>query len=162
MIWKKKFPYFQAAPFSPLTIQQCMWFHIFVHLVSRWLEVPYQLHIDFSFMRMIYREYVVLRHKTQQKSFQGSLSCDEAPTDGRIYAFLKCPSFPVKMLRLILSKTDKHATNFFNVCVKGVLISSSSCDAWHSAKSLQNQWFSGFVWDKCKSTKCQNNYTPTL
>lgn len=35
-------------------------------------------------------------------------------------------------LRLLLSKTDQHATHFFNACV-----SPSSCDTWYSDQPLQ-------------------------
>lgn len=38
------------------------------------------------------KEYVVLRHETQQKNFQGGLSSDEAPSDKRIYAVPECPT----------------------------------------------------------------------
>lgn len=60
-------------------------------------------------------------------------------------------------LRLLLSKTDQHATHFFNACV-----SPSSCDTWYSDQPLQKQSFRGFMRDilVCKSAECQITYTP--
>lgn len=114
-------------------LRQCVWFNLSVHLVSRGLEFHHQLRKDsFNFLfDDDDKEYVVLRHETQQKNFQGGFSSDEAPSDKRIYAVPECPTCPVKMLRLLLSKTDQHATNLFNACVKDALISPSSCDTWY-------------------------------
>lgn len=58
-------------------------------------------------------------------------------------------------LRLLLSKTDQHATHFFNACV-----SPSSCDTWYSDQPLQKQSCRGFMRDICKSAECQITYTP--
>lgn len=78
-------------------LRQCVWFNLPVHLVSRGLEFHHQLCKDsFNFLfDEDDKEYVVLRHETQQKNFQGGLSSDEAPSDKRIYAVPECPTCPV-------------------------------------------------------------------
>lgn len=77
-----------------------------------------------------------------------------------MYAVPESLNCHVKKVRLLLSKSNQHATNLFNACVKDALISPSSCDTWYSAKPLQKQSFSGFMRDICKSAECQNSYTP--
>lgn len=87
-------------------LQQCVLFNISVYLVSRGLEFHHQLRTD-SFNILFNgcdKEYVVRRHKTQQKNFQGGLSSDEAPNDKRIYAILECPTCSVTIRRLLLLK----------------------------------------------------------
>lgn len=110
-------------------LQQCVWLNISVHLVSREVEFHHQLRTDsFNFLfDEDDKEYVVLRHETQQKNFQGDLSSDE------VNAGPECPTCLFKILRLLLSKTDKAAIKLFNDCVKDTLISPSSCDTWYFA-----------------------------
>lgn len=153
--------YFKAAPFSPIVLRQCVWFNLSVHFVSRGLEFHHQLRLDsFEFCNDGDAEYVVLRHETQQKNFQGGLQSDEAPADKRLYAIPDSPLCPLKMLRLLMSKTEKGATQLFNVCLKDALSCPSACDIWYTSKPLQKQSFRCFMKDISKSAKCQNSYTP--
>ena len=101
---KKMSSYFTAAPYSPIVLRQCVWFNLSVNFVSRGLEFHHQLHRDsFKFCHDDEGlEYVVLRHETQQKNFQGGINSEEAPSDKRLYAILKSPSCPVKMLYLLI------------------------------------------------------------
>ena len=55
-------------------------------------------------------EYATLRHETQQ-NFQGGIGCNEAPSDKRIYEIPGIDTCPIKMLHLLMSKTDPNTTH---------------------------------------------------
>ena len=59
-------------------------------------------------------EYATLCHETQQQNFQGGIGCNEAPSDKRIYEILGIDTCLIKMLHLLMSKTDPNATHLFN------------------------------------------------
>ena len=59
-------------------------------------------------------EYATLCHETQQQNFQGGIGCNEAPSDKRIYEIPGIDTCPIKMLHLLMSKTDPNATHLFN------------------------------------------------
>lgn len=153
--------YFLSAPYNPIVLRQCVWYHLSIHLVTRGLEFHHQLRTDsFLFQKdENNRQYVTLCHETQQKNFQGGIRSEEAPSGKRIYEVPESEICPVKMLRLLLSKTDSSALSLFNSCFKDAL-HNPSADLWYTSKPLAKRSFSGFMSDICKSSKCMNTYTP--
>lgn len=105
------------------------------------------------------RQYVSLCHETQQKNFQGGIRSEEAPSGKRIYEVPESETCPVKMLRLLLSKTYSSALSLFNSCFKDEL-QNPSADLWYTSKPLAKRSFSGFMSAISKSSKCMNTYTP--
>lgn len=153
--------YFLSAPYNPIVLRQCVWYHLSIHLVTRGLEFHHQLRTDsFLFQKdENNRQYVTLCHETQQKNFQGGIRSEEALSGKRIYEVPESEICPVKMLRLLLSKTDSSALSLFNSCFKDAL-HNPSADLWYTSKPLAKRSFSGFMSDICKSSKCMNTYTP--
>ena len=154
----------RAVKFSPLVLRQCVWYHLSIHFISRGLEFHHQLRRDsFNFHTDENGlEYVTLRHETQQKNFQGGIESKEAPSDKRMYSSPEIDTCPVKMLHLLIEKTDKNASHLFNSCTKEALStrSPSDMDLWFTSKPLSKRTFSGFMADISKSAKCSGIYTP--
>jgi hypothetical protein len=105
-------------------------------------------------------EYATLRHETQQKNFQGGIGCHEAPSDKRMYEIPGSDACPIKMLHLLMRKTDPNATHLFNSCYKEALSIPALQPLWYAAKPLAKRTFSGFMADICKSSQCIKAYTP--
>lgn len=61
--------YFLSAPYNPIVLRQCVWYHLSIHLVTRGLEFHHQLRTDsFLFQKdENNRQYVTLCHETHQK-----------------------------------------------------------------------------------------------
>ena len=153
--------YFRTAPHSPIVLRQCVWYNLSLHFVTRGLEFHHQLRMDsFQFPKDENNlEYATLRHETQAKNFQGGIGSDEAPAGKRLYEVPGSDVCPIKMLRLLMCKTDSTATSLFNTCFKEALTNAES-DLWYSSKPLVKKTFSGFMSDVCKSAKCAKTYTP--
>ena len=87
-------------------------------------------------------EYVTFRHETQARNFQGGIGSDEAPAGKRLFEVPGSDVCPVKMLRLLMRKTDSTAISLFNSCFKEALTNTES-DFWYSSKLLAKKTFSG-------------------
>ena len=122
--------YFKDAPLSPIILRQCVYFQLSIHFVSRGQEFHHQLKLDsFQFHSDDTGEYVTLKHETQQKNHQGGLGNVEMNADKRMYA-TGADTCPVKMLKLLISKTDGSASSLFNQYMKEAVSlpkSSSKC-----------------------------------
>ena len=111
-------------------LRHCVWYNIAIHFVTRGIEFHHQLRKDsFLFQSDEHGEYVTLTHETQQKNFQGGLGSDEAPADKRMYA-TDSVFCPVKMLKLLINKTDPAATHLFN------LVNASALEKLKDRKSV--------------------------
>mgnify|MGYP003685834577 CR=1 FL=1 len=126
--------YFHTAPHFPIVLRQYVWCNLSLHFVTRGLEFHQQLRMDsFQFHKDENNlEYVTLRHETQAKKFQGEIGSDEAPAGKRLHDVPGSDVCPIKMLRLLMSKTDSTATSLFNSCFKEALTNAESY-LWYSS-----------------------------
>ena len=100
--------YFHTAPHSPIVLRKCVWYNLSLHFVTHGLEFHHQLRMDsFQFHKDEHNlEYITLRHETQAKSFQGGIRPDEAPAGKHLYEVPGSDVCQIKILRLLMSKTD--------------------------------------------------------
>ncbi|XP_033726736.1 uncharacterized protein LOC117316304 [Pecten maximus] len=152
--------YFERVEFSPFILRRCVWFNIAIHFVTRGLECHHQLSTNsFEFKSDESGiEYVVMSHETRQKNFQGGLTNTEASYDKRMYANNKS-NCPVKMLRLLLEKTDPNSTALFNQCVKEAIFKPEENKYWYNSKALGKSSFSCYMPDISKYANCTKRYT---
>ena len=91
-----------------------MWYFLSIHFVSRGLEFHHQLKINsFEFQTDDTGSFASLKHEIMQKNHQGGLAEADSHTDKRMYA-VNTTCCPVKLLRLLIDRTDKSATHLFN------------------------------------------------
>lgn len=142
-----------------VTLRQCVWYNISLHFITRGLECHHQLlQESFQFHQDENdKEFVTINHETQQKNFQGGLNKEEAPSDRRMYATGQ-NNCPVKMLKLLINRTEPSAKSLFNVCVKDAL-TNSKLQYWYSSKPLVKRTFANFMADICKAANCNKKYT---
>ena len=152
--------YFQSAEFSPVKLRQSVWYNLSVHFVSRGLEFHHQLRRDSFVFDHDDKggEYVTLSHECLQKNFQGGLNSEEAESDKRMYATGRADC-PLKLLRLLMDRTDHTATHLFNCCNQDALASPSTLNPWFGTKPLTKRTFAGFMPDVSKSAGCSKRYT---
>ena len=152
--------YFQSAEFSPVKLRQSVWYNLSVHFVSRGLEFHHQLRRDSYVFDHDDKggEYVTLSHECLQKNFQGGLNSEEAESDKRMYATGRADC-PLKLLRLLMDRTDHTAMHLFNCCNQDALASPSTLNPWFGTKPLTKRTFAGFMPDVSKSAGCSKRYT---
>jgi hypothetical protein len=95
-------------------------------------------------------EYVLIKHRTQQKNIEGGITSEETPNDKFIYAS-RTNTCPLASLRLHINKTDPKAKSLFNRCVKDLRAQYS---VWYTNQPLPMRTYSGFMTDICKNAKC--------
>ncbi|XP_069107107.1 uncharacterized protein [Argopecten irradians] len=156
--------YLSRASSSPIILRHCVWYNLSVHFITRGMEFHHQLTPQsFEFHNDESGEYVTMTHTTQQKNHQGGLNSHEANIGKRMYSCPESPSCPVKMLKLLLEKTDKNATKLFNQYNKflvGLCFSPQLTDVWFNTKPLAHRTFARFLSDICKSSDVDAPYTP--
>lgn len=152
--------YLSGAPTCPIILRHHVWYNLSIHFVTRGMEFHHQLKTNsFSFENDESGEYVTLKVETQQKNHQGGLNSSTDPCDKRMYA-TGTSSCPVKMLKLLLAKTDKNATHLFNQYRKNAITSPYSNEIWFTDKPLAKRTFANFLADICKSASVTKSYTP--
>ncbi|XP_033739255.1 uncharacterized protein LOC117326606 [Pecten maximus] len=106
--------YLEGAVVSPIILRECVWHHLSLNFITRGMEFHHQLNTDsFEFHTDDSGEYVTIKHETKQKNLQGGLSSSECSSGKRMYA-TGTNDCPIRMLKLLLEKTDKSATSLFN------------------------------------------------
>lgn len=142
--------YFKRAESSPIILRHCVWFLLSVHFVSRGLEFHHQLRLNsFDFHEDEHGEYAVLNHETQQKNYQGGIL--SAETDSKRMYATGGKICPLKMLRLLINKTDPAATHLFNQYRKESLSCPLTSDIWFVNKPLAKCTFTKFLTDICRA-----------
>ncbi|XP_021340959.1 uncharacterized protein LOC110441960 isoform X2 [Mizuhopecten yessoensis] len=158
---QKFFTYLESAESSPIVLRLCVWFNLSMHFVTRGMEFHQQLTPDsLIFQHDEFGEYVSLAHDTHQKKHQGGLNYKESMNDKRMYSCPESPSCPVKMLRLLLEKTDRNATHLFNQYKKEACFSPTTTKIWYTTKPLATRTFARFLSDMCKGADVDKPYTP--
>lgn len=154
--------YLEKATTSPVILRQAVWYLISIHFVTRGMEFHHQLKMDsVEFNEDETGEFVTLNHETQQKTHQGGIALAaravEGHTEKRMYASPQSTCCPVKLLKLLIEKTEKSATSLFNQYYKEA---TPETDKWYAAKPLSKRTFSKFLNEICKAASVETNYTP--
>ncbi|XP_062590519.1 uncharacterized protein LOC134252097 [Saccostrea cucullata] len=152
--------YFKNAEANLIILKQCVWFNLATHFVTRGIEFHHQLKIkSFTFKNDNFGEYAVLNHEVKQKNFQGGLGTEEAPSDKRMYT-TGSETCPIKMLKLLINKTDDTATHLFNQYNKAVFEFPSITSIWFVNKPLTKRTLTNFMSEICKLAQTSKIYTP--
>ncbi|XP_060083742.1 uncharacterized protein LOC132562993 [Ylistrum balloti] len=155
---QKIFAYLGNAESSPIILRQCVWFNLSMYFVTRGMEFHQQLtpH-SFVFQRDEHGEYVTLANSHQENHQSGSRGMLH---DKRMYSVPESSSCPVKMLRLLLEKTNVNATHLFNQYNKEACLTPGISNIWYTPKPLSKRTFARFLSDICKAANVDDNYTP--
>ncbi|XP_069131278.1 uncharacterized protein [Argopecten irradians] len=156
--------YLSNCSTNPIILRQNVWFNLSIHFVTRGMEFHHQLSTNsFTFHKNepLDSEYVTINHSTQQKNYQGGIHSDEAPQDKRMYS-TGTASCPVKMLKLLISKSDTvdGPCALFTQYKRNAVESPSTHEFWYTRKPLSKRTFSNFLADICKSAGVDKKYTP--
>ncbi|XP_069102852.1 uncharacterized protein [Argopecten irradians] len=152
------FAYLRQAWSSPIILRQCVWFNLSLYFVTRGMEFHEQLTPQsFSFQQDEYGEYVALTHDIVEE-IRGCAK--KLHNDKRMYSCPESPSCPVKMLKLLLKKTDSRATSLFNQYSKESSMSPMTTSIWYTPKSVSKRTFARFLTQICKAANVDENYTP--
>lgn len=152
------FAYLRQAWSSPIILRQCVWFNLSMYFVTRGMEFHEQLTPQsFSFQQDEYGEYVALTHDIVEE-IRGCAK--KLHNDKRMYSCPESPSCPVKMLKLLLKKTDSRATSLFNQYSKESSMSPMTTSIWYTPKSVSKRTFARFLTQICKAANVDENYTP--
>ncbi|XP_048749546.2 uncharacterized protein LOC125661544 isoform X3 [Ostrea edulis] len=157
---KSIFAYFKNAESHPVLLRQCVWFNLAIHFVTRVTEFHPQLKINsFLFKSDETGEYAVLLHEIKQKNAQGGSNGEDVLSDKRMYA-TQTRQCPVKMLKLLIEKTDKNADSLFNQYNKPAVEYPTLESTWYINKPLAKRSFANFLSDICKYAKTSKIYAP--
>ncbi|XP_033753923.1 uncharacterized protein LOC117337183 [Pecten maximus] len=153
--------YFEEAPNSPVILRQYVWYTLAVHFVSRGMEFHHQLKLDsFIFEGDNSEEFATMSHETQQKNMQGGLTHAGGDGGKRMYAHYDNATCPVKMLKMLMEKTDPTATSLFNQFDKSASLKPKESAIWYTSKGLSKRTFAKFLSDICVAAKVVKKYTP--
>lgn len=100
-----------------------------------------------------------MKRDTKSKTNQGGFETfyKNFSNDKRMYA-TGTDTCPVKMLQLMISKTDKNAKFLFNQYHKDAAKFPSD-DVWYSTKHLAKRTFARFMSEICRTTRTESKYT---
>lgn len=153
--------YFKSnVSISPIALRHCVWYILSFQFVSRGLEFHNQLSINSLDFNVDDNglEYVTLTHQTQEKNFQGGLYSDDFHRDKRMYA-TGGDLCPVKMLKLLISRTSPDSQSLFNSMTNEALKFPQLCNIWYKNSPIQKRSFSGFMPDISSNAHCSHKYT---
>jgi hypothetical protein len=148
--------YFQNADSHPVILRQCVWFNLAKHFSTRVGEFHQRLKINsFSFKSDEKGEYAYLSHEVKVKS----ILCEDSPVKKRMYA-TQTRQCPVKLLKLLIEKTDKNADSLFNQYNKASVEYPMLEHTWYVNKSLKKRSYANFLSDICKYANTSKIYAP--
>ena len=150
--------YFKNAPNNPVILRQCVYFHIALHFFTRGQEFYHQLRLDsFTFHTDESGEYAVLNEETPLEGNQGNarntLNCGR-----RMYA-TGGDTCPLKMLKLLIEKTEETAQFLFNKYRTENLCNLIPTLKWFHDAPLSKSTFATFIKDIGKGAKLSRVYT---
>jgi hypothetical protein len=149
--------YFKDATVNPIILRQCVYFQLSLHFMSRGQEFHHQLKLDsIQFHTDNTGEYVTLKHEMQPHDPPGGIA--ERNADKRMYA-TGAAGCPVKMLKLLIRKTDDSASSLFNRYTKEAVSLPKSSSEWYLDAPLSKRTFSNFMKDISKAAGLSRHYT---
>ncbi|XP_061191035.1 uncharacterized protein LOC133199206 [Saccostrea echinata] len=145
--------YFKHALLNPIILRQCVYFHLTVHFICRAHEFRKDLKIDsFTFHIDDNGEYV--NHEIRLKGVRNA----EITMDKRMYATHE-DTCPVKMLKLLIDKTDDCASALFNNYRKDAMFLPRSTSKWYKDAPLTQRTITDFMKDISKAADLSRIYT---
>ncbi|XP_061190634.1 uncharacterized protein LOC133198584 [Saccostrea echinata] len=153
---KKISTYLQVASESAVILRQAVWYLLSIHFVTNYMEFFHQLKIDsFEFKTDGTGEYAIIKPETLGRNH----GVAEAHLDKRLYAVAPGSGVcPVKLLRLLIKKTDKNAIRLFNNYRKDVWLDVN--EEWFTAKPIAKRTFGTILPNLCKDAGVSNKYSP--
>ncbi|XP_069102851.1 uncharacterized protein [Argopecten irradians] len=148
--------YIENADSCPVILRRCVWFHLFMSFVPKGSDFHQHLTSQsFAFQHDERGEYVTLRPDI----VDGNLGSKKPQNDKRMYSCAESSSCPVKMLKLLLQRTDPKATYLFNHYNRFAAASPLKSKIWYSLQPLSKRAFVGFLPGICKAANVDESYT---
>lgn len=142
--------YFENAQNDPILLRHCVYFHLTIHFISRGQEFHEQLKMDsINFNTDHTGEYVTISQEYEGKHYENGKCMYATGT-------LTCP---VKLLKLLMEKTDKSATSLFNKYKLEAVSLPRSTAIWYTDAPLKRRTFSNFMKDMSKAADLSRLYT---
>jgi hypothetical protein len=151
--------YLNSSVQNPVILRYRVWYNLAVHFCTRGLEFHHQLSLnsfDFS-VDEDGNDFAYINHETKQKNHQGGIDTDVADGEQakkRMYARPDETHCPVKLLHMLIDKTDPSAVSLFNHCSR-----DDSSVTMYINKSVKQYQFSRFMGDISRNSVCTQNYT---
>ncbi|XP_062606353.1 uncharacterized protein LOC134268175 [Saccostrea cucullata] len=153
---KKISTYLQQAPESAVILRQAVWYFLTIHYVTNYMEFFHQLKMDsFEFKTDGVGEYAIIKPETLGDNHGVS----KGHLKRRLYAVGSDGGIcPVKLLKLMIEKTDKTAIRLFNKYRKYVWMDVD--EEWFTAKPIAKRTFGTVLPQICKDAGVINRYAP--
>ncbi|XP_062621664.1 uncharacterized protein LOC134283231 [Saccostrea cucullata] len=150
---EKMASYFKHALLNPIILRQCVYFHLTVHFICRAHDFRRDMKIDsFTFISDDSGEYV--NHEIRLKGVKNA----EITIDKRMYTTDEV-ACPVKMLKLLIAKTDNGASALFNNHRKDSMCLPRSMNKWYRAAPLTQGTMSRFMKDISRGAGLSRDYS---
>ncbi|XP_061190313.1 uncharacterized protein LOC133198205 [Saccostrea echinata] len=145
--------YFKHALLNPVILRQCVYFHLAIHFICKASQFHKELKLDsFTFHADDTGEYV--NHEIRQKGVRNA----EVTIERRMYATHK-DTCPVKMLKLLIDKTDNCASALFNNYRKDAVCLPRSTSKWYKDAPLTRRTITDFMKDISKGADLSRIYS---
>ncbi|XP_061190635.1 uncharacterized protein LOC133198585 [Saccostrea echinata] len=147
----------QGAYKSRVILRQAVWYLFSIHFVTRSTRFHQHLKINsFEFQTDENGEYAIVKNETLEKKHSDHRVLG-AHIHKRIYALESDNGIcPVKLLKLLIKKTDNNATLFFNQYSKEI---SLGAEKWYSASPLQRTTFTSILPKLCRDAGVNKKYS---
>lgn len=142
--------YFENAQNDSIILRHSVYFHLAIHFISRGQEFHEQLKMDsITFHTDHTGEYATISREINGKHYES----------GKCMYATGTQTCPVKLLKLLIEKTDKSATSLFNKYKIESVAFPRSTAIWYSDSPLKRRTFSNFMKDMSKAAGLSRQYT---
>ncbi|XP_062607733.1 uncharacterized protein LOC134269550 [Saccostrea cucullata] len=147
----------QGAYKSPVILLQAVWYLLSLHFVTRNTKLHQHLKINsFEFKTDQNGEYAIVKSETMKKEHCSHRALG-VHIHKRMYALETDRGLcPVKLLKLMIKKTDKNATLLFNKYRKRT---SPGARKWYLASPFRSEILSSTLHNLCKDAGVNTKYS---